>query len=186
VKPLVRVVAGVVAAFGLGVQALAGAAPPKEWPASDRPVPAAKAAAPRPTAVVLRIEGGFHPQNRWLWYDLDGTARSVGIVAMEHGRLRSRVDYANVERILAGAELCTRRPTFGRPVGNDMFYYRLSVRCGDAWRLFTAYDASDRTAEAAVRDAVRDLEHIAANLTWEPTNESIAPPDSRGPLRFTT
>ncbi len=33
---------------------------------------------PRPTAVVVRTDGGYSPSNRWLAYDADGIARFNG------------------------------------------------------------------------------------------------------------
>ncbi|MEA2719481.1 MAG: hypothetical protein QOJ39_1345 [Candidatus Eremiobacteraeota bacterium] len=141
------------------------------------------AVAARPTAVVVRIEGGFHPENRWLWYELDGTARFEGMLPGQRGRFRSRVDFAKVERLIADAGLCTRQAPAVRRAGMDMFTYRVSVRCGDGWRLFTTYDAFEPAGDAHVRDAVRALQHLASTLAWSPSNEDVAPPQARDTVR---
>jgi hypothetical protein len=176
VSSFVRVAAGALAALALSGPVLADPPNPAESPTAAPPVLRPPLAAARPSAVVVRIEGGFHPENRWLWYDRDGTARFEGILASQRGRFRSRVDYAKVERLLADAELCTRDAALVRPAGMDVFRYRVSVRCGDGWRLFTTYDAFLPTTSAQVRDAVRGLERLASTLAWSPTSETISPP----------
>jgi hypothetical protein len=172
----VRCAAAAAAALVLSAPALAVAPQAAESPAAAPAPPAA--VAPRPTAVVVRIDGGFHPENRWLWYDQDGTARFEGIIATQRGRFRSRVDYAKVERLLTDAELCTRGATLVRPAGMDMLAYHVSVRCGNGWRIFTTYDVTEPETNAHVRDAVRGLERLAANLPWEFTSEEVRLPDN--------
>jgi hypothetical protein len=172
VSSLARFAAGAVAALALAGPAFAE--PPQ--PANANP-----SFAPTPTAVVVWIDGGFSPRNRWLWYDGDGTARSQGMVEYERGHVRSHLDYAKVERVLANAGLCARPATAAHPPGMDMDVYHVSVRCGAAWRYFTSFGAHEAPAgEAQVAEAVRELIHIAVNLAWQTTDDGIVPPQFQG------
>ena len=132
-------------------------------------------AALRPTAVVVRITGGFNPQNRWLSYERDGTARFEGVLPAGRGRFRSRVDYAKVERLVADAELCTRDAAVVHAAGMDVFMYRVGVRCGDGWRVFTTFDAFAPAGSTAVREAARALARLASALDWSRTDENVVP-----------
>lgn len=179
-RSLLRFVAGAAAALALNVPVSADeqtSSPEPPAAASASPAPAPFGLKPlRPSAVVVRIDGGFHPENRWLWYDADGTARFEGVLAADHGRFRSHVDYKKVEQILTDAGMCTRHATIVRPAGMDMFTYHVSVRCGNQWRFFTSADAFEPQTVAQTRAAVRGLERLAANLTWEKTNDNVGPP----------
>ncbi len=98
-----RVVAGAIGALALmlPVGAQSPAPDPSVSPAaSTSPYPFIAA---KPTAVVVRLEGGYHPVNHWLAYEGDGTARFEGAIDFEHGRFRSRVDFAKVAQLLADA-----------------------------------------------------------------------------------
>lgn len=154
------------------------------------PKPSASVAPPdvalKPTAVIVRIEGGYHPENRWLWYERDGTARFEGIYSDRRGRFRSHVDYAKVEKVVADSELCTREDTLVRPAGSDVFKFRVSVRCGEKWRQFVTYEVFMPRHNEQVRGAARELEKLASTLTWEPTDETVQLPDLGRPFRPAT
>jgi hypothetical protein len=173
-----------VAVVALAAPALANAALVEE---PQQPAPSASVAppntVPKPTAVIVRIEGGFHPENRWLRYDGDGTARFEGILSERRGVFRSRIDYAKVEKVVADAELCTRDYPLVRPAGMDVFKFRVSVRCGAKWREFTTYQVSMPRTNEQVRQAARELEKLASTLKWEPTNETTPDPNLERPFR---
>jgi hypothetical protein len=138
---------------------------------ADQPEPGGK-----PTAVVVRVTGGFHPENRWLWYDGDGTARFDGIYAQREGQFRSRVDFATVRKILDEAELCSSEPTLVRPAAMDVRQFFVTVRCGDTWRGYTTFDVAYPLTNDRVRKAARELERVASALSWEPSDEHVAAP----------
>lgn len=167
----VRFATLVVAAVVLAVPVSASAALVEE---PQQPAPSASVAppnaVPKPTAVIVRIEGGFHPENRWLRYDGDGTALSEGILSERRGLFRSRVDYAKVEKVVADAELCTRDYGLVRPAGMDVFRFRVSVRCDGTWREFTTYEVSMPRTNEQVHQAARELENLASTLKWKPTH----------------
>jgi hypothetical protein len=169
-------VAGMLAALALTLPAQGQSPAPSPSPAaSETPY-----AVQRPTAVVVRLEGGFHPVNQWLSYEHDGTARFAGILDYERGRFHARVDFAKVEQILSDAEMCKRHGTIVRPasLGMDMFYYRVSVRCGNAWRMFTAGDAFEPKTVELTRRAVNGLEVLASKLAWQRSDDQAGPPDT--------
>jgi hypothetical protein len=186
VRGLIRVAAGAIGVLALGLPG--GAQSPSPGPsASPAPSTSPYPLVPlKPTAVVVRLAGGFHPVNQWLAYERDGTARFEGTLGFEHGRFRARVDFAKVEQLLADAGMCTRHATLVRPanVAMDTFYYRVSVRCGAAWRMFTSGDAFEPDTVAHTRNVVRELEHIAANLKWERADDTAGPPDAGGRFSF--
>jgi hypothetical protein len=129
-----------------------------------------------PTAVVVRVVGGFHPENRWLWYDGDGTVRFEGTYAQREGQFRSRVDFTAVRKILDEAELCSGEPTLVRPAASDVSKFLVTVRCGDTWRLYTTFDITYPLTNDRVRKAARELEHLASALSWEPADEHFTQP----------
>jgi hypothetical protein len=133
--------------------------------------------------VVVRTEGGLRPDNHSVWFERDGTARFDGVRSGRRGRFSSRVNYAEVERLLADAELCTRPVALVHAAGMDVFGYRVSVRCGDAWRHFMTYDAFTPPGNTQVRDAARRVNELASTLTWSPTSDDIQPPVPGAPPR---
>jgi hypothetical protein len=176
-----RTVTSYVRVFACAVAALAFCRPAgAEAPAATAaPSPAA---AQSPTAVVVRIDGGINFQHRWLWYERDGTALFEGLLPVGRGRFRSRVDYAKVERLVAGAELCTRDAAVVHSAGMDVFSYRLGVRCGDRWRVFTTFDAFTPAGGTRVLEAARGLSRLASTLDWSRTDDPV-PPDLGQDLR---
>jgi|ERR1700733_1008891 len=143
------------------------------------PVAAEPAAEPSaaPAEVIVRIDGGIAPEKRWVWYQSDGTARLEGRLDAGHGRFRSRVDFAKVEQLVAEAALCTRRPVKVQPAGADIFTYRVSVRCAQAWHHFATYDAFVPASDTTVRDTARKLRQLASTLAWTPAGDDVSPPD---------
>jgi hypothetical protein len=178
VRTFVPVTALVFAAIALSGPPAAdvSAATPAEL-REGSPAPAARPHVPM--TVVVRIDGGFSPVSRWLWYDSDGTARAKGLVVAEPGTFRARTELARVEQIVEEMGLCERPAALFHPAGSvfdDVLYYKLSVRCPGGWRYFTSTDTSQEGVH--VREAIRRFEMLGANLRWETTDERITPPDS--------
>lgn len=132
------------------------------------------------TAVVIRISGGFHPSERWVWYDADGTVRLKGVVNDEHGLFRSTLSFADVARIVDEAGLCTRPGTPYRRVGMDMFVFHLHVRCGNEWRSLSTGDIAEPDDAAQASRAVHALRRLTERIAWKPSTEDVAPPDRGG------
>jgi hypothetical protein len=167
----VRIIAGTCAV------ALLGVAP------SASPQP--EAAPGKPVTVVVRRDGGFAPRPRVYWYGSEGVAYLSGALREgERGKFRAHVDFARVERIVAGAALCDAgagRPSPGAeppPVAMDLIVYRVSVRCGNVWRAFRTTQIPEKGAAAArVRAALHELEALVPALSWTPTQDDLTPPD---------
>ncbi|HEY0615186.1 MAG TPA: hypothetical protein VGC96_11115 [Candidatus Elarobacter sp.] len=139
-----------------------------------------------PTAAILRIEGGFAPHERWVWYDADGTARLRGLLLLGEGRGRftSHADFKAVRAVLDDAHACAPRPGVSRPmVGNDMLYYRVDVRCGKTWRVMRDWvrPPADVSDTPDMWKIVHGLEGLAGRLTWSPSDEEVPLPEP-GPM----
>ncbi|HEX3551176.1 MAG TPA: hypothetical protein VHT53_12405 [Candidatus Elarobacter sp.] len=135
---------------------------------------------PQPTAVVIRAAGGgpYQRANGWLWFAQDGTAENVGFAGPSAGRNFANVDFADVDRVVVDAGLCTKNIPAGRPFLLHASFTRLSIRCGQRWRYLTDYDASG-TPSTPVRDAIRELQHIAVSAQWASTDDTSQLPDMR-------
>lgn len=154
-------------------------APPPAAPAELREGTPSPVGVPMPLAVVVRHDGGFAGVHRWLWYDADGTARSHGMSFTGPGTFRARAEIGRVQQIVDDLGLCERPAAVfhpAGPIGNDIMYSKLSVRCPHQWRYFTSTDVS--SSGPRVRDAFRAFEGLGPTLHWTPTDEKIALPDT--------
>jgi hypothetical protein len=154
-------------------------APAPAAPAELREGTPSPVGVPMPLAVVVRHDGGFAGVHRWLWYDADGTARSHGMSFTGPGTFRARAEIGRVQQIVDDLGLCERPAAVfhpAGPIGNDIMYSKLSVRCPHQWRYFTSTDVS--SSGPRVRDAFRAFEGLGTNLKWTPTDERITVPDS--------
>lgn len=132
--------------------------------------------------VVVRIEGGYHAANRWLWYTSDGIARFEGIWHEQKGRFTANVDPQRVAEVVDEARLCAPSDTpFVQPLALDSTRFRVSVRCNGRWRTYVTYGLLGKP-RPGVKQAALALEKLAADLAWQPAQIS-APPDLPG-LRF--
>ncbi len=172
-RAFVRFALGAVAALALCATAAAGVLHPADLHEGGPP----PASSEHATAVVIRIGGGFHASNRWLWFAGDDTAEYQGLFG-EPGRFHARIDFARVDKVVADARLCTRTVAAGHPAGSDMFVYHVSLRCGDRWRYLTEYAAAIEPEHDEIRGAILELEHLAWNATWSHTDDRSQLPDN--------
>lgn len=133
-------------------------------------------AAATPSDVVVRIEGGYHAANRWLWYSSDGVARFEGIWHDQKGRFTANVDPQRVAEVVEKARLCVpaERP-YVQPLALDALRFRISVRCGGTWHTYVSYGLLGKP-RPGVKQAAIDLERIASDLAWQPAPVA-GPPD---------
>jgi hypothetical protein len=153
--------------------------PPRAAPAELREGTPAPLGAPMLLTVVVRQDGGFAGVHRWLWYDVDGTARAHDLAVNEPGTFRARTETGRVQQIVADMGLCERPATDfhpAGPIGNDIIYSKLSVRCPHQWRTFMSTDVT--SGGPKVNDAIRAFKQLAATLKWTATDEQITLPDS--------
>ena len=161
------------------IRRLPAATPPPAAVAELHEGTPAPLAAPMPLAVVVRQDGGFAGVHRWLWYDADGTARAHSMDFTGPGTFRARAELALIKQIVDDMGLCERPTSEFRPagpIGNDMMYSKLSVRCPHQWRTFTWTDVS--SGGPSVRDAFRSFQRLGLTLKWAPTDERITLPDA--------
>jgi hypothetical protein len=129
------------------------------------------------TAIVLRSSGGFVSRRDVVWYTSAG-ARMHGRRDERNGLFKASVRFAEVRRIVAQADLCSR--TAGAPTraAMDLPVYQLSVRCGDGtWLFFTSYGSYEWLGEPHIRSAVIALTHLTDGLDWHAENSNALPPD---------
>ncbi|HEX3462633.1 MAG TPA: hypothetical protein VHS78_01100 [Candidatus Elarobacter sp.] len=184
---LSRLAAGAAAALALIAPAAAEQqVPPASQPSSPAVLTTPPVPGP-PTGAIIRVLGGYVPHNRWLWFDADGTARIRGMLVDGGGRFKSHVDFQSVRKVLDDANACSGKPGTGTsippPIGTDMIYYRVDVRCGTTWRVLRKFVQADRDLPD-ISKIVIGLEAIADKLTWEPTDENVALPDTTPLFRF--
>jgi hypothetical protein len=135
-----------------------------------------------PSDVVVRIEGGYHAANRWLWYSSDGVARFEGIWHEQKGRFTANVDPQRVAAIVEKARLCLPSDrSLVQPLALSDLRFRVSVNCGGRWHTYVSYGLLGKP-RAGVRQAALDLERIASDLEWQPA-QIAGPPDLPG-FRF--
>jgi hypothetical protein len=182
-----RSLAPLLAAAGLaalGAVPAAAEQQPAQPPNLSEPAPVAGP----PTAVVLRITGGFSPHDRWIWYDGDGTARLRGMLLEDlRSRFKSHVDFKQVRTVLDDAHACAPHAGVSRPIiGNDVLYYRVDVRCGATWRVMRDWvrPAAEETQTPDMWKIVHGLEALAGELTWSPSDDDVALPNPLPLFRF--
>jgi hypothetical protein len=188
---LSRLTAGAVVALALAAPAGAEQQPasPAVTQSAAPSVLTVPAISGPPTAVVLRIEGGFSPHERWVWFDGDGTARLRGmLIDGGGGRFQSHQDFKAVRTVLDDAQACAPKAAVSRPIiGNDVFHYRVDVRCGKTWRVMRDWArpaASEATDTPDMWKIVHGLEALAYRLTWSPTDDDVALPNAYPMFRF--
>jgi hypothetical protein len=147
-------------------------------------VPGVSQSAPAPaavTAVVLRNTGGFVPRRDVVWFSASGTLMD-GRRDERAGHFRASVPFAQIQRIVAQADLCSRAAGAPARAAMDVPVYRLSVRCGDGtWAFFTSYGLYEWLGEPHVRSAVIALTRLADALDWHADNSDALPPDDGVP-----
>ena len=141
-----------------------------------------------PTAAIVRIGGGFVPHERWLWFDEDGTARVRGMLVDGGGRFKSHADFKSVRAVLEDANACAAAKPSNGPsgpsiIGMDRTFYRVDVRCGKTWYAMPTFVRAGSDAPNLAK-VVHGLEAIADTLTWAPTDENVALPDTAPLFRF--
>jgi hypothetical protein len=143
-------------------------------------VPGAAGSAPAPaaaTAVVLRSSGGFVSRRDVVWYTAAGAQMSVRRDE-RGGHFRASVPFAQVQRIVAEADLCSRSTAAPARAAMDVPVYHLSVHCGNGtWAFFTTYGPYEWHGEPHVRSAVIALTRLADALDWRTENSDALPPD---------
>jgi hypothetical protein len=162
------------------------AAPTPSQPAAPAVLTAPPISGP-PTAAILRIDGGFSPHERWVWFDGDGTARLRGMLIDGGGRFKAHADFKRVRTMLDDAHACAPKAAVSRPmIGNDVFYYSVEVRCGTTWRVMRDWvrPAADVTDTPDMWKIVHGLEALADKLTWSPTDDDVALPNPYPMFRF--
>jgi hypothetical protein len=183
---------GAGAVLALALTAPAGADQQPASPAVPQPAAPSVLTTPAisgpPTAAILRIEGGFAPHERWVWFDGDGIARLRGML-FDGGsnRFTSHQDFKAVRTVLDDAHACAPNPGITRPpIGMDVFHYRVDVRCGKTWRVMRdlARPAADVTDTPDMWKMVHGLEGLAGKLTWSPTDDDVALPNPLPMFRF--
>ncbi len=187
---LSRLAAGALVALALA--APAGADQQPASPAVTQPAAPSVLTTPAisgpPTAAILRIEGGFSPHERWVWFDDDGTARLRGmLIDGGGGRFKSHQEFKAVRAMLDDAHACAPKAAVSRPmIGNDVFTYRVDVRCGKTWRVMRDWvrPAADVTDTPDMWEIVHGLEALAYRLTWSPTDDDVALPQVYPMFRF--
>jgi hypothetical protein len=141
-------------------------------------VPGGAESAPAPvTAVVLRSSGGLVSRRDVVWYTAAG-AQMNGRRYERDGHFKARVPFAQIQRIVAQADLCST--TSGAPTraAMDVPVYHLSLRCGDGtWVFLTSYGQYEWQGARRVRAAVITLTHLADVLEWSPDSSDSLPPD---------
>jgi hypothetical protein len=140
--------------------------------------PAPSAPAPGPvTAIVLRSSGGFVSRRDVVWYTAAG-ARMNGRRDERGGHFKASVPFAQVQRIVAEADLCSRSTGAPARAAMDVPVYHLSVHCGNGtWAFFTTYGPYEWHGEPHVRSAVIALTRLADALDWRTENSDALPPD---------
>jgi hypothetical protein len=135
-----------------------------------------------PSDVVVRIEGGYHAANRWLWYSSDGVARFEGIWHDQKGRFTANVDPQRVAEVVEKARLCApSERSFVQPLALDNLRFRVSVRCSGRWHTYVSYGLLGKP-RPGVKQAALDLEKLASDLAWQAAQIG-GPPDLPG-FRF--